>query len=72
MFARGRVTPQMADTFRVIVMKQPSLRPLVRSLELISGPGPTAVRAATDQEFLSTVIQCKSIHVMRLKRPWQF
>ncbi|KAI4214062.1 MAG: hypothetical protein LQ351_003466 [Letrouitia transgressa] len=60
-FGRGRIVPQLEESFRKEVVANATITPVYAGSEisLCSGPGPTVLRALKekDRKYLSTVIQ---------------
>ncbi|KAL9037821.1 MAG: hypothetical protein Q9214_005533 [Letrouitia sp. 1 TL-2023] len=60
-FGRGRIVPQLEESFRKEVVASTTITPVYAGSEisLCSGPGPTVIRALKekDRKYLSTVIQ---------------
>lgn len=60
-FGRGRIVPQLEESFRTAVVANATITPVYAGSEisLCSGPGPTVLRALKekDRKYLSTVIQ---------------
>jgi hypothetical protein len=58
MFGRLRIAREMASTFRTIASKSNPPQKLCEGIALCDGPGPTVIRALTQDAYFSVVIQC--------------
>lgn len=61
LFGRCRIAPNTLSSFRTVVSQAEILSPVMAGIALLSGPGPTLLRALTqpaDNPFLSMVVQC--------------
>ena len=61
LFGRCNIVSNMASSFRTIVAQTDLVSPVVAGIALLSGPGPTVLRALTqtpEGPFFAMVVQC--------------
>ena len=56
-FGRCRIAPELASSFKTIMVQSSKQTPLWESITLQAGPGPTVLRALRDPAYFSTVVQ---------------
>ena len=56
-FGRCRISRTLASSFKTIITRSTSNVPLVESIMLQGGPGPTVVRAFQESHYFSMVVQ---------------
>lgn len=63
LFGRSTISPSLSSTFRTLVFKSDVQTSILTGIALVSGAGPTVIRALTqpsDGAYFSMVVQCMS------------
>ena len=62
-FGRATITPELTRSFKTVVARPADPKPLAGTICLITGAGPTVIRALTETPYFSTVVQCEHMQI---------